>query len=138
MLAFGSPKVALAKDAKSYPEEGKIVGTGLTEWVINRQHQYAHTYTVLANGRSYVLECGHKPLFGSMGEECGGSKKLQVGDVIHFRLENDRVYIPITKIDKSTGEEKLRILSTELRPDAAVDKPQPTPDNPAKPPVDKN
>jgi hypothetical protein len=104
------------KEAKTYPEEGKIVATGLSEWVINSKHQYAHTYTVVTNSRSYLLECGHKPLFGSMGEECGGSKKLQIGDIIHFRIDKDRAYIAITKIDNSVAEEKLRILSTALKP----------------------
>lgn len=122
-VALGSPKCIQAKDAKTYPEEGKIVATGLTEWVINRQHQYAHTYTVEAGGKRYVLECGHKPIFGTTGEECGGSKKLQIGDVIHFRMENDRVFIPITKTDNSAGEEKLKILSTELKPDQPTGKP---------------
>ena len=45
--------------------------------------------TVETDTKSYLLECGHKPVFGSMGEECGGSKKLQLGDVIHFRIEKD-------------------------------------------------
>jgi len=118
-LALGplSVTVFANKDAKTYPEEGKIVATGLTEWVINNKHQYAHTYTVVTDAKSYLLECGHKPLFGSMGEECGGSKKLQIGDVIHFRIEKDRAYIPITKADNSAAEEKLRILSTALKPD---------------------
>jgi hypothetical protein len=110
-------------EPKAYPEEGKIVATGLNEWVINSKHQYAHTYTVVTSAKSYLLECGHKPLFGSMGEECGGSKKLQIGDVIHFRIEKDRVYIPITKTGDSIAEEKLRILSTALKPDAPADKP---------------
>lgn len=124
IVAFGSPGYVLAKkEPKAYPEEGKILSTGLTEWVINRQHQYAHTYTVATSAKTYLLECGHKPLFGSMGEECGGTKKLQVGDVIHFRIENERAYIPITKVDNSSGEEKLRILSTTLRSDAGADKP---------------
>jgi hypothetical protein len=57
-----------------------------------------------------------------MGEECGGSKKLQIGDVVHFRIENERAYIPITKIDNSAGEEKLRILSTAISPDSERDK----------------
>jgi len=52
-----------------------------------------------------------------MGEECGGSKKLQVGDVIHFRIEKGQAYIPITRTDNSAAEEKLRILSTALKPD---------------------
>jgi len=119
-VALGSPGCIQAKDAKSYPEEGKIVATGLTEWVINRQHQYAHTYTVEAGNKRYVMECSHKPLFGTTGEECGGSKKLQIGDVIHFRMDNDRVFIPITKVDNSTGEEKLKILSTELKPESSA------------------
>jgi hypothetical protein len=125
VLALGLlPFSALAnKDAKGYPEEGKIMATGLTEWVINNQHQHAHTYTVVSNGKSYILECGHKPVFGSMGEECGGNKKLQIGDVIHFRIEKEKVFIPITKTDNTAGEEKLIILSTELKPDAPADKP---------------
>jgi hypothetical protein len=110
-------------DPKTYPEEGKIVATGLSEWVVNSKHQYAHTYTVTTNTKSYVLECSHKPLFGTMGEECGGSKKLQLGDLIHFCIEKDKAYIPITKSDNSVGEEKLRIVSTALKPDAAADKP---------------
>ena len=131
--------VVAKKEAKTYAEEGKIVATGLTEWVINSKHQYAHTYTVVTNAKSYVLECSHKPVFGTVGEECGGSRKLQIGDVIHFRIENDRVYIPITKIDNSGGEEKLRILSTTLRPDSESDKSrQAVPESKeAKPPMEK-
>jgi hypothetical protein len=127
MLGYFSQYLFAQKAGKTYGEEGKITATGLTEWVINRQHQYAHTYTVVSAGKAYVLECGHKPVFGSMGEECGGAKKLQIGDVIHFRLENDRAYIPIKKTDNTPGEEKLRILSTQLSPDAAPDKTEAAP-----------
>jgi hypothetical protein len=69
ILALGLLSVTAfaKKEAKTYPEEGKIVATGLSEWVVNSQHQYAHTYTVVTNSRSDLLECGHKPLFGSMG-----------------------------------------------------------------------
>jgi hypothetical protein len=135
-LGLLSATVFANKEAKSYPEEGKIVATGLSEWVVNNKHQHAHTYTVVTKERSYLLECGHKPVFGSMGEECGGSKKLQIGDVIHFRIEKDRAYIPITKSDNSAGEEKLQILSTTLKPDAPADKPQAAPEkNETKPPA---
>ena len=123
------------KEPKAYPEEGKIVATGVTEWVINRQHQYAHVYTVVTNTRSYLLECSHKPVFGTMGEECGGSKKLQIGDMIHFRIDKNQAYIPITKADNSAGEEKLHILSTALKPKDATDKPQAPPEKTeSKPP----
>jgi hypothetical protein len=88
--------------------------------------------------KSYVLECGHKPVFGTTGEECGGNKKLQIGDVIHFRIEKDKAYIPITKTDSSVGEEKLRILSTTLKPDAPADKPPGAPEKTeTKPPASK-
>ena len=117
-LSLLSVTVFANKEPKTYPEEGKIVATGLSEWVVNGKHQHAHTYTVVTESKSYLLECGHKPVFGSVGEECGGSKKLQLGDVIHFRIEKDLAYIPITKTDNSTAEEKLRILSTALKPDA--------------------
>ena len=140
ILAFSMlPATAFAKkEAKTYPEEGKIMATGLTEWVVNSKHQYAHTYTVVTNMKSYQLECSHKPLFGSMGEECGGSKKVQIGDVIHFRIENNQVYIPITRTDNTTAEEKLHILSTALNPDAPMDKPQVTPEKTeTKPPRSK-
>jgi len=103
-LSLLSVTVFANKEPKTYPEEGKIVATGLTEWVINNKHQHAHTYTVVTSARSYLLECGHKPVFGSMGEECGGSKKLQIGDVIHFRTEKELAYIPITKTDNSVDE----------------------------------
>jgi hypothetical protein len=122
-LSLLSVTVFANKEPKTYPEEGKILATGLTEWVVNNKHQYAHTYTVVTSAKSYLLECGHKPVFGTTGEECGGSKKLQIGDVIHFRIEKDRAYIPITRTDNPVGEEKLRILSTALKPDAPTDKP---------------
>jgi hypothetical protein len=113
------------KEPKTYPEEGKIVATGRSEWVVNSQHQHAHTYTVETDTKSYLLECGHKPVFGSMGEECGGSKKLQLGDVIHFRIEKDWVYIPINKSGDSAGEEKLRVMSAALKPSRRPTDPRP-------------
>ena len=135
-LSLLSVTAVANKEPKTYPEEGKILATGLTEWVINSQHQHAHTYTVVTGTKSYLLECSHKPVFGSMGEECGGSKKLQIGDVLHFRIEKDLAYIPITKADNSVGEEKLRILSTALKSDAPADKPQAAPEKTeTKPPA---
>jgi hypothetical protein len=140
ILALGmlSVTATASNEPRTYPEEGKIVATGLNEWVINSKHQYAHTYTVVTGTKSYLLECGHKPLFGSMGEECGGSKKLQIGDVIHFRIDKNQAYIPITKTGNSVAEEKLHILSTALRPDAPTDKPQATPEKTETKPPESN
>ena len=50
------------KEAKTYPEEGKIVATGLNEWVINRQHQYSHT--LHSCDKHKVLSVGVRPSAG--------------------------------------------------------------------------
>jgi hypothetical protein len=137
ILALGllSATVFANKQTKTYPEVGKIVATAITEQDVRDEHYTAHTYTLVTESKSYLLECGF-PWVGTRGRECGGSKKLQIGDVIHFRIEKDRVYIPITKSDNSVGEEKLRILSTSLRADAPPDKPQAAPEkSEPKPPA---
>jgi len=114
------------------------VATGLSGWVINSQHQHAQTYTVETDTKSFLLECGHMPVFGSMGEECGGRKKLQLGDVIHFRIEKNWVYIPITKSDNSASEEKLCVMSAALKAYSPANRPQAAPEKTeTKPPASK-
>jgi len=115
------------KTPKTYPLEGKIVATGLDEYSINGSKRFTHTYTVVTDTKLYLLDCGKRSFFGSTGEECGGAKKLQIGDVIHFRVEKGTAYIPITEALSPVGpakqsEQKLRILSEELKPEK-TDKP---------------
>ena len=67
------------------------------------------TYTVKTPTRVFVLECPfwmtgfhiHSP------SECGGSRKIAIGDVIHFRIEKNQAFI---QTDKGI-EQKLNILS---------------------------
>ncbi len=75
----------------------------------------------------FQLDCGKTPFFTSTGGECSGDKKLQIGDVLHFRVKDQWAYIPVmqTETDSTTfvkhtvaTEEKLRILSEDLKPDA--------------------
>ena len=128
------------KEPKTYPEEGKIVGTGTTEHTrtsgsvfggpggpttgsIGSRSRYTHTYKVETSTKVFELDCGQEAVFHSTGKECGGEKPLQVGDVIHFRIEKEWVYIPINEkvanddFDQSKGtheqqaEQKMRILS---------------------------
>jgi len=112
------------KPAKSYPEEGKVIGRGTTEHTMGVTNYFTQTYKVQTDKVVYVLDCGKKPFFGKTGAECGGEKKIEVGDTIHFRIEKNSVYIPVKDpVVAGMSEEKLRIMSQEIRPDSPTEKP---------------
>ena len=133
-------QIALAeKEAKAYPEQGKIVGMGTSGHTISSgggmvmngtgninthsREVYTHVYKVETDTKIYELDCGKKPTFHSTGAECGGDKKFEIGDVIHFRVENGWAHVSVTKGGQSE-EQKLRILSEEMRPEPKpADKP---------------
>jgi len=121
-----APFVANAqKPAKSYPEEGKVIGRGTTEHTFGGANFYTQTYKVQTDKAVYQLDCGKKPVFGKTGGECGGEKKIEIGDVIHFRIEKNSAYIPVKDpLFEGMVEEKLRIMSQEVRPDPTTEKPQ--------------
>jgi hypothetical protein len=119
------------KHPREYPEQGKIVGVGTNGRTVpagnTSRTVFTHVYKVETDTKMFQLDCGKTPLFFSTGGECGGDKKLQIGDVLHFRVKNQWAYIPImqTETDSTTGvkqtvpgEEKLRILSEDLKTDA--------------------
>ena len=110
---------AFAKAAtKTYPEEGKVTGTGVNQVTRTR------IYKVATDTRAYELDCGKRPfLFSSTPGECGGEKKIQIGDVIHFRIQKDRAYIQVPIAVESSGEQKLRIQREEAKPNAPAKKP---------------
>jgi hypothetical protein len=112
---------AFAKQHKLYPQEGKVVGTGVLEHHVG---YYSHTYTVQTSEKVLLLDCDKSGSFlHRTGEECGGNKKLQVGDVIHFRLEKEWLYLPVTEtfadidnIDRQQQtEQRLRVVKEELK-----------------------
>ena len=115
---------AATKQPKTYPVEGKVIGVGTNQHAVSGGNnavvnKYSHTYKLQTDTQILELDCGKVPiLFGSTGAECGGKSKLQLGDVIHFRVEKTWAYIPITQDDGTPGEQKLRIINQELRPDA--------------------
>ena len=96
---------AAAKEPKTYPETGKIIGIGQNEHTKSHPMTgkdgsmgggtysvYSHTYKIETDTRFYEVDCGKTPMFlGSTGHECGGDKPLQIGDVIHFALRRDRL-----------------------------------------------
>ncbi|MGA2857468.1 MAG: hypothetical protein ABSE40_11390 [Candidatus Sulfotelmatobacter sp.] len=133
--------VSAKKQPKTYPEEGKVIAKGLHEYAVER---YSHTYTVVTDARVYLLDCQEEPgLIESTGPDCGGDKKLQIGDIIHFRVDKGWAVIAVTGIDHPGGtrqdfEQKLRILKEELNTDpkaanAPAVQPQTTETKPPEP-----
>jgi len=110
---------AFAKaEPKTYPVEGKIVGTGVNSVTVTR------TYKITTDTMSYEFDCGKHPvLFSRTPGECGGDKKLQIGDVIHFRLEKGKAYIPVDTATQPSGEQRLRVLREELKTAVTPKKP---------------
>jgi len=116
---------AAAKEAKTYPESGKVIGIGQNEHTKTHPKTgnntgggsysvYSHTYKIETDTKIYEMDCGKTPMFlGSTGKECGGDKPLQMGDVIHFRVEKGTSYIPLP----DGSEQKLRILNEEAKPE---------------------
>ena len=110
---------AFAKqEPKIYPEVGKVIGTGTS----GDRPFFTRTYKVATGTKIYLLDCGKTPFLpvfpgaSKTGGECGGDKKLQIGDDIRFRTKKEWVYIPITGSGQTASEQKLRILSEELKP----------------------
>jgi hypothetical protein len=122
----GFSAVAAAKEAKTYPESGKVIGIGQNEHTKTHPRTgnnmgggsysvYSHTYKIETDTRIYEMDCGKTPTFlGSTGKECGGDKPLQVGDAIRFRVEKGSAHIPLS----DGSEQKLRILNEEAKQDA--------------------
>jgi len=116
---------AAAKEAKTYPESGKVIGIGQNEHTKTHPKTgnntgggsysvYSHTYKIETDTKIYEMDCGKTPMFlSSTGKECGGDKPLQIGDVIHFRVEKGTSYIPLP----DGSEQKLRILNEEAKPE---------------------
>jgi len=121
--------VSAKKQPKTYPEEGKVIAKGLHQYTVPiyadkyappYTEKYTRTYTVVTDTRVYLLDCQEEPgLFESTGPDCGGDKKIQIGDVIHFRVDKGWAVIAVTGTDPQTDvredfEQKLQILNEEL------------------------
>src|SRR5258708_21490513 len=90
--------VAAAKEDKTYPESGKVIGIGQNEHTkthpttgnnmgVGSYSVYSHTYKIETDTRIYELDCGKTAMFvGSTGKESEWYKPLQFCDVIHVRV----------------------------------------------------
>jgi len=104
--------IALRKRSRKLPGRGQVIGTGTTEHTrtngsifgsggttngsVSSRSKYTHTYKVQTATKIFELDCGKEAVFHSTGAEClSGGKPIQVGDVIHFRIEKDNAYLPL-------------------------------------------
>jgi hypothetical protein len=134
------------KEPKTYPEEGRVIATGTTVHTrtsgsivgapggatngsVSSRSKYTHTYKVQTATKIFEMDCGKEAVFHSTGAEClAGSKPIQVGDALHFRIDKDYAYIPLLDQNGTqSGEEKLRILSAEAAEAKKETPPAPAP-----------
>jgi len=118
LCCVACPALAFAAD-KEYPIAGNVVALGTYQEAAGSGSipPVHRTYTVKTPTRVFVLACPfwmngfhiHSP------SECGGSKNIAIGDVMHFRIEKNLAIIPTDK----GKEQKLRIMSEGINEDAA-------------------
>lgn len=103
---------------KEYPIAGTVTALGTNQELMGGGSTsvstiFHRTYTVSTPTQVFVLECPnwmngfhvHSP------SECGGKKKIEIGNTVRFRVENDHAYLQ-TDMGK---EEKLKILSESMK-----------------------
>lgn len=113
---------AAKKPPQTYPEEGKVVGMGTKAYIgFGGSSVLFPSYRVETDTKILELLCEHR-------KGCGGDKKLQIGDAIHFRFDRYRgtrcAFIVAPEGNNPTREDKLIVLSEDLKPEAKpADKP---------------
>jgi hypothetical protein len=119
-IAF--PSIVLA-GGKDYPIEGTVTALGTSQETtgggsnavggINSASTVVHrTYTVKTPTRVFVLQCPywmsgfhiHSP------SECGGKKKIAIGDALRFRVEKNRALM----LTAEGKEQKLGVVSEAI------------------------
>jgi hypothetical protein len=123
-IAF--PTIVLA-GGKEYPMQGTVIALGTSQEttgggsttggegstsVVSHVHR---TYTVKTSTRVFVLECPHwmDGFHIHAPSECGGKKKIEIGDAIRFRVEKNRAHV----LTAEGKEEKLGVVSEAMKED---------------------
>lgn len=114
-IAF--PAVVLA-GGNDYPIQGTVTALGTSQEmtgggstsVVTHVHR---TYTVRTPTRVFVLVCPHwmDGFHIHAPSECGGKKKIEIGDAIRFRVEKNRVHV----LTAEGKEEKLGVVSEGMK-----------------------
>ena len=118
----------LFSGGKDHPLQGTVTALGTSQEttgggttnVLTFEHR---TYTVKTDARIFVLECPYSMTGLRIGpSECGGKKKIALGDTIHFRLEKkNKAFILIDQ----GKEQRLRVISEAMNTDANSGSPAP-------------
>lgn len=113
ILCFLAFSTTLFAGNKEHPMQGIVTTVGTSQdtttvagTVITHLRR---TYTVKTDARVLVLECPYDMdgLHIFAPSECGGKKKIAIGDVIRFRLEKNYAFM----LTAEGKDQKLRVLS---------------------------
>ena len=132
-LLLALPLASSGKEKqKDFPLTGKITGKGQNQHTsssggnnnipVHTQVHFSHTYKIETDTRVYEVDCGKTAMFHTEGPECGGEQPLDIGTVLHFRVEKNSILISLP----NGKEQKLRILEESAKPDPAPAKPEAT------------
>lgn len=104
------------KEPKAYPVQGKVVGVGTKAFIGATIPALLYpSYRVETDTKVFELLCDKR-------KGCGGDKKLDIGDVVHFRIDQYRgtrcAYIVAPAASQANREERLLILAEDVKPDA--------------------
>jgi len=117
ILCFVAFPSMLFAGGKEHPMQGTVTALGTSQDttgggatpVFTHVHR---TYTVKTDTRVFVLECPYDiealPIVAP--RECGGKKKIAIGDAIHFRLEKNNAFV----LTAQGKDEKLRVVSEAM------------------------
>lgn len=103
---------------KEHPLQGTVTALGTSQDttggggsvpVFTHVHR---TYTVRTDTRVFVLECPFDmeglPIIER--KDCGGKKKIAIGDAIHFRVEKNDAYV----LTAQGKDQRLRVVSEAM------------------------
>jgi hypothetical protein len=117
ILCFAAFPGMLFAGGKEHPLQGTVTAVGTSQDttgggstpVFTHVHR---TYTVRTDTRVFVLECPYDmdALHILAPSECGGKKKIAIGDAIHFRLKKDHAYV----LTSQGKDERLRVVSEAM------------------------
>lgn len=123
LLAFIALPTVVLGGGKDYPIEGTVTALGTSQETTgggsnavggsNSPYTVVHrTYTVKTPTRVFVLQCPYwmNGFHIHSASECGGKKKIEIGDAIRFRVEKNRAHV----LTAEGREEKLGVVSEAI------------------------
>jgi hypothetical protein len=125
LLGFIAFPTAVLAGGKDYPIQGTVIALGTSQETTGGGSaavgggstsvvtHVRRTYTVKTPTRVFVLECPYwmDGFHIYSASECGGKKKIEIGDAIRFRVEKGRAHL----LTAEGKEQKLRVISEAMK-----------------------